>query len=129
MYIDKKLSGVTAVQTLSRLNRMYPNKKDTFVLDFVNDPEIIKESFDPYYKVTNLEEETDPNILYELEKKLSSKNVFLKEEVEAFVKDFLKTTNKNQAELHRHIDHSTDCHVVNDTPRNDRSIDFQKLLL
>lgn len=108
MYVDKKLSGVTAVQTLSRLNRMHPDKKDTFVLDFVNDPDDIRKAFEPYYKNTILEEETDPNLLYDIEKELSAYNVYLPEEVEAFVKEFYKKTNKNQGALHSHTDPALD---------------------
>src|SRR6266540_245168 len=61
MYVDKTLSGIKAVQTLSRLNRAHPKKHDVFVLDFMNDTEMIKESFAPYYRTTVLSEETDPN--------------------------------------------------------------------
>ena len=67
MYVDKKLSGIKAVQTLSRLNRTCSGKTDTFVLDFVNEVEDIKASFQPYYESTGLEEVTDPNILYGLQ--------------------------------------------------------------
>jgi type I restriction enzyme R subunit len=65
MYVDKKLSGVKAVQTLSRLNRMCAGKKDTFVLDFANDTESILESFQPYYELTSIKENSDPNHLYD----------------------------------------------------------------
>ncbi len=65
MFVDKKLSGVKAVQTLSRLNRMMRGKQDTFVLDFVNSAEEIKAAFEPYYEETILEEETDPNVIYD----------------------------------------------------------------
>ncbi len=64
MFVDKKLSGVKAVQTLSRLNRTAPGKVDTFVLDFVNSAEDIKKSFEPFYEETVLLEETDPNVIY-----------------------------------------------------------------
>ena len=63
MYVDKVLSGIKAVQTISRLNRAHPRKHDTFVLDFMNDAEGIRESFEPYYRTTILSEETDPNKL------------------------------------------------------------------
>ncbi len=108
MYVDKKLSGVTAVQTLSRLNRMHPDKADTFVLDFVNEPDDIRKAFEPYYKNTILEEETDPNLLYDIEKELAEYGVYLSEEVEAFVKEFYKKTNKNQGILHSHTDPALD---------------------
>ncbi len=76
MYVDKPLSGIKAVQTLSRLNRTCPGKEDTFVLDFVNDTEEIKDSFQPYYETTGLEEVTDPNILYDLQAELEPYQIF-----------------------------------------------------
>lgn len=63
MYVDKGLADIKAVQTLSRLNRSHPDKKDTFILDFVNEPGVIKEAFDRYYKTTILSGETDVNML------------------------------------------------------------------
>lgn len=66
MYVDKQLSSVKAVQTLSRLNRCHPKKQDTFVLDFANDPEVIKQSFQEYYKTTVLVGESDVNKLNDL---------------------------------------------------------------
>ncbi len=66
MYVDKMLSDIKAVQTLSRLNRAHPDKKDTFVLDFANDTDTIKKAFETYYTTTILSDETDPNKLYDL---------------------------------------------------------------
>src|SRR5439155_4894527 len=65
MYVDKALSGIKAVQTLSRLNRAHPQKHDVFVLDFINNTETIKEAFSDYYRTTVLSEETDPNKLHD----------------------------------------------------------------
>lgn len=70
MYVDKTLKGIKAVQTLSRINRCYPGKNETFVLDFVNDWEEIKKAFKQYYTITNLAKETDPNRLYTLQRQL-----------------------------------------------------------
>mgnify|MGYP000998542702 CR=1 FL=1 len=70
MYVDKKLSGVKAVQTLSRLNRTCAGKEDTFVLDFVNKAEEIQYAFRPYYQATILKEATEPNLLYDIENEL-----------------------------------------------------------
>ena len=70
MYVDKKLSGIRAVQTLSRLNRNYPGKEDTFVLDFANKAEDIEKSFNPFYEATILGEATDPNKLFNLQNAL-----------------------------------------------------------
>ena len=83
MYVDKPLSSIKAVQTLSRLNRTCPGKDDTFVLDFVNDPDDIKESFQPYYETTNLSAVTDPNILYDLQAELEPFQVYTEEEITA----------------------------------------------
>ncbi|MDI3534516.1 MAG: type restriction enzyme subunit [Thermosediminibacterales bacterium] len=90
MYVDKKLSGVKAVQTLSRLNRTCPGKDDTFVLDFVNKAEDIQEAFKPYYEKTIVEETTDPNLVYDLQSKLNAYGVYLEEEVEEFARLFYK---------------------------------------
>ena len=85
MYVDKKLAGVHAVQTLSRLNRAYkPHKRDTFVLDFVNTTDDIREAFEPYYTATILSEETDPNRLNDLQEALADHQVYSEAEVREF---------------------------------------------
>lgn len=112
MYVDKPLSGIKAVQTLSRLNRTCPGKDDTFVLDFVNDPEDIKSSFQPYYETTGLEEVTDPNILYDLQAELDPYQIFTEEEVQAVneleIKGGFKKSTKAQTELNAWIDKGVD---------------------
>lgn len=82
MYVDKPLSGVKAVQTLSRLNRTCPGKSDTFILDFVNETEEIKKAFQPYYETTALESETDPNLLYELKDTIDQYEIVTLEELD-----------------------------------------------
>lgn len=108
MYVDKPLSGIKAVQTLSRLNRTCPGKEDTFVLDFINDPEDIKESFQPYYESTNLSEVTDPNILYDLQAEIEPYQVFTEDEVqkvsELEVAGGVKKSAKAQTELNAVLD-------------------------
>lgn len=84
MYVDKKLGGVGAVQTLSRLNRTFPGKKDTFIMDFVNSTDEIKISFEPYYISTILGEATDPNKLFDLQNALDNYNVYTKSQVQEF---------------------------------------------
>ena len=84
MYVDKKLGGVNAVQTLSRLNRTHPGKKGAMVLDFANEAEEIRKAFEPYYETTLLSEETDPNLLYEIQGRLLNYGVFVADDVEAF---------------------------------------------
>lgn len=63
MFVDKKLSGAKAVQTLSRLNRTHPGKNNTFILDFVNEAEEIQKAFQPFYEVTELDKEIDVNLI------------------------------------------------------------------
>jgi len=88
MYVDKKLSGVDAVQTLSRLNRTYPGKDKTFILDFFNKPEDIKEAFDPYFKVANVDGVTEPNLIFDLQLKLDNSSIYIQQEVEQFARAF-----------------------------------------
>ncbi len=88
MYVDKKLDGVRAVQTLSRLNRTYPGKDDTLVLDFVNEPADIQAAFRPYYEETVIDEPTDPNLLYDLKAKLDGTGIYDEAEVGAFAVAF-----------------------------------------
>jgi len=90
MFVDKKLSGVKAVQTLSRLNRTCVGKNDTFILDFVNTAEDIQKSFEPYYKATILEKETDPNVIYDLKNRLETYLVWHHVEVKEFCKQFYR---------------------------------------
>ncbi|WIB43994.1 DEAD/DEAH box helicase family protein [Curtobacterium sp. MCLR17_058] len=82
MYVDKKLGGVQAVQTLSRLNRTHPGKNKTFVLDFVNDPQEVLDAFLPYYRKATLTTTTDPNLIYDLVAKLDSAGIYNMTEVE-----------------------------------------------
>lgn len=86
MYIDKKLHGVNAVQTLSRLNRVYPGKVDTFVMDFVNTHEDMKKSFQPFYEATYLDGQTDYNRVYDLRTKIYSYMLYNDQDVDGFAK-------------------------------------------
>lgn len=109
MYVDKKLSGVKAVQTLSRLNRPYPGKEDTFVLDFVNDRQTILDSFQPYYEVTTVKEETDVNHLYDLKMRLDEFNVCWQEDIDAFAEVYFDPRKKmNRPSDQRHLYAFTD---------------------
>ncbi|MGB2957804.1 MAG: type I restriction endonuclease subunit R, partial [Bacteroidota bacterium] len=89
MYVDKVLSGIKAVQTLSRLNRAHPQKHDVFVLDFMNDSDTIKDAFADYYRTTILSEETDPNKLHDLKSALDGHQVYSPEQVDSLVKLYL----------------------------------------
>jgi len=90
MYVDRKLASLQAVQTLSRLNRTYPGKDSTFVLDFQNTIEDIQKAFKPYYEVTALEGISDPNQVYELEARLKAFGIIDADEVERFAATFYK---------------------------------------
>ena len=89
MYVDKTLSGVKAVQTLSRLNRSHPKKHDVFVLDFLNDAETITEAFSRYYRTTILADETDPNKLHNLQADLDGAQVYSPGQIEKLAKRYL----------------------------------------
>lgn len=102
MYVDKKLGGVNAVQTLSRLNRTTAGKKDTFVLDFANDADEIKKSFDPFFETTILGEATDPNKLFDLQSSLDAFQVYTSEQVQEFSQKMV--TNVPVDQLHSILD-------------------------
>jgi len=99
MYVDKKLGGVECVQTLSRLNRTYAGKEQTFVLDFYNEASEIQEAFEPYYKKTNIEDVTDPNNIYELQMKLEGNAIFTMQEVENFAEAFFVRPKPLQSKM------------------------------
>lgn len=105
MYVDKKLGGVNAVQTLSRLNRSHPLKKDTFVLDFANTTEEIETAFKPYFESTILGEATDPNKLFDLQDALDNFQVYTKEQVVEFSDKIL--ANVPVDKLHEMLDSSS----------------------
>lgn len=90
LYVDKRLAGIQAVQTFSRLNRTHPGKEDTFILDFVNDTQEILDAFQPYYEQTFVGEQAQPGQLYELQAKMGAKQVYYQAEVEEFSKIFYK---------------------------------------
>jgi len=100
MYIDKKLSGIQAVQTLSRLNRTHPGKEDTFVLDFENDREDIHDAFEPFYEKTTLDEKSDPQHIYQLEAELDSLRIYTQQEVDQFAEAFFDPENNATEETH-----------------------------
>lgn len=101
MFVDRKLSGVKAVQTLSRLNRIMPGKQDTFVLDFVNTTQDIQQAFQPYYEETFLEGETDPNEIYDLKNRLDDYRVYQQVEIERFAKIFYAGNTQRAGDLGR----------------------------
>jgi type I restriction enzyme R subunit len=96
MYVDKKLSGVQCVQTLSRLNRTKRGKTDTFVLDFANDPDDIVESFQPFYTSTILTGETEPDKLYDLQHEIEAYNLFTDDHIDRFCREFYTSSETDE---------------------------------
>ena len=129
MYVDKKLSGIQAVQTLSRLNRTHPAKEDTFVLDFVNEPEEILEAFQPFYEQTLIGEQAQARQLYELQARLEARQVYYKAEVEEFAKVFYKHKSRQTAADHAKMNACLDPAVgrYNQLEESDRQ-EFRKIL-
>ncbi|MFF5323516.1 hypothetical protein ACFY2Y_07265 [Janibacter hoylei] len=102
MYVDKKLAGVKAVQTLSRLNRTHPGKEDTFVLDFANTAEEIQEAFDPFYEQSPAQP-TDPNVLYTMEHDLMAAGVLSLDEMDAATTALLSDDPKQQPTIYGNV--------------------------
>ena len=96
MYVDKVLSGIKAVQTLSRLNRAAPGKHDVFVLDFMNDSDTIREAFSDYYRTTILSEETDPNKLHDLKAVLDNYQIYGQKQIDEFVGLYLGGADRDK---------------------------------
>ena len=96
MYVDKKLSGIQSVQTLSRLNRSSKGKVDTTVLDFVNNAAITKDSFQPYFQSLILSEETDPNEIYKIERNIRKFNIFSQQDIDEYCKIYIDKKSKKE---------------------------------
>lgn len=126
MYVDKKLGGVHAVQTLSRLNRKHPGKKETMVLDFANEADEIQKAFEPYYEKTVLSESTDPNLLYDLESGLSQYGLYDSADVDAFAEIFF-TLGTGQDQIYAVLKPTVE--RFNELPdSSDERSDFRSLL-
>lgn len=125
MFVDKKLNGVKAVQTLSRLNRTTKGKEDTFVLDFANTTEEMKEAFQPFYEATVLEEETDPNLVYSMKRELDDFHIYLPNEIEAFTKKFYQKTTPTLDVLSSILKPAVDRYVHLENKKKD---EFKSLL-
>ncbi len=118
MYVDKKLSGVKAVQTLSRLNRTAPGKDDTFVLDFANSAEEIQKSFEPFYE-QSFATPTDPNVLYGMEHDLRAAGVLSQPEMEAAVRALLAGEVAEQSVLYENLGYAQGRFVALDEDAQD----------
>ncbi|NTU49709.1 MAG: DEAD/DEAH box helicase family protein [Desulfobulbaceae bacterium] len=130
MYVDKRLDGVKAVQTLSRLNRTCPGKEDTFILDFINKREDILAAFQPYYEQTQLTDTTDPNKLYDLKTKIDSFKVIVPTDVEAFCEVFFKNKDLHNKREHGQLNALIDVAVVrfDAIEKDDQKDDFVNTL-
>lgn len=103
MYVDKQLGGVNAVQTLSRLNRIHPDKAETMVLDFVNAADAIQGAFEPYYTATLLSEQTDPNVLYQLQTELDDTHFYEEAEIDAFITVYFQGQRQDLSVLYAQL--------------------------
>lgn len=101
MYIDKRLAGIQAVQTLSRLNRVHPLKEDTFVLDFVNSQEEIREAFKQFYEGAEMGQQADPSQLYRIKSELDASGIYLSEDVERFCLVYFQPKQRQSAADHQ----------------------------
>ena len=108
MYVDKRLAGIQAVQTLSRLNRTHPLKEDAFVLDFVNDSEEIREAFKTYYEGAEMGEEVDPARMYAINSDLDASGIYLDEEVESFGAVYFRPKRRQSALDHQKMNAALD---------------------
>jgi type I restriction enzyme, R subunit len=117
MYVDKRLAGIQAVQTLSRLNRIHPLKEDTFVLDFVNDREEIRTAFKTYYEGAEMGEEVDPARLYQIKGELDATGIYLSEEVARFCEVYFKPKQKQSLLDHQAMNAALDPAVSRFTVR------------
>ena len=101
MFVDRRLAGIQAVQTLSRMNRIHPLKEDTFVLDFVNDREEIRDAFKVYYEGAQMGDEVDPAHMYAIKAELDASGIYLDEEVERFCAVYFKPKQRQSAQDHQ----------------------------
>ncbi len=119
LFVDKRLAGIQAVQTLSRLNRVHPLKEDTFVLDFVNDREEIREAFRTYYEGAEMGEAVDPAQMYAIKAGLDASGIYLDEEVDRFCAVYFLPKRKQSAADHRHMNAGLDPSVSRFAARRD----------
>ena len=127
MFVDKRLAGIQAVQTLSRINRIHPLKEDTFVLDFVNEREEIREAFKTYYEGAEMGEEVDPDRMYHLKGELDASGIYLTEEVERFCAVYFKPKARQSAMDHEAINAALDPAVSRFTVRQKEDEDEAEL--
>jgi type I restriction enzyme R subunit len=112
MYVDRRLAGIQAVQTLSRLNRIHPLKEDTFVLDFVNDRDDIREAFKAYFEGAEMGAEVDPARMYEIKSELDAEGVYEVADVERFISVYFKPRQRHSPNDHQLMNAALDPCVV-----------------
>jgi N-6 DNA Methylase/HsdM N-terminal domain len=127
MFVDKRLAGIQAVQTLSRLNRIHPLKEDTFVLDFVNERDEIRDAFKAYYEGAEMGEEVDPARMYVIKGELDSSGMYLDEEVERFCAVYFKPKQRQSALDHQAMNAALDPAVSRFTVRQKDNEDEAEL--
>lgn len=127
MYVDRRLAGIQAVQTLSRLNRIHPLKEDTFVLDFVNDRDEIREAFKTYFEGAEIGEEVDPARLYAIKGELDAAGIYLDEEIARFCNVYFKPKQKQSALDHQAMNAALDPAVSRFKARSEESPDEAEL--
>ncbi len=108
MYVDRRLAGIQAVQSLSRLNRVHPLKEDTFILDFVNDRQEIQEAFKQFYEGAEMGEQVEPARMYEIRAELDGSGIYLSEEIERFCQVYFKPKARQSPSDHREMNAALD---------------------
>jgi type I restriction enzyme R subunit len=128
MYVDKRLAGIQAVQTLSRLNRTHPLKEDTFILDFVNNRDEIREAFKVYYEGAEMGAEVDPALMYRIKAELDASGIYLPEEVRRFCGVYFKPKQRQSAADHQSMNAALDPAVSRFKAMLDENEDEAELL-
>lgn len=128
MYVDKRLAGIQAVQTLSRLNRVHPLKEDTFVLDFVNDREEIKAAFKTYYEGSEIGDEVDPANMYRLQAELNESGIYMQEDVDRFCNIYFKPKQQQNKSDHEAMNAALDPAVSRFTVLSSENEELAELL-
>ena len=108
MYVDRRLAGIQAVQTLSRLNRIHPLKEDTFVLDFVNERDEIREAFKTYYEGAEVGEDVDPARMYEIKSELDAEGIYVAADVDRFSAVYFKPRQRQSPNDHQLMNSALD---------------------
>lgn len=112
MYVDRRLAGIQAVQTLSRLNRIHPLKEDTFVLDFINERDEIREAFKTYFEGAEVGEDVDPARMYEIKSELDADGIYIVVDIERFSAVYFKPRQRQSLNDHQLMNAALDPSVA-----------------